>query len=112
MAISRETLFTLDLSADGGTDLIEVDQSTRIGIEVDGPAGTPTHVGTLYFRACLDTARTPKALDIPTVSFTAGNVVSELVEIVDFCFPYLQIYYDQSSDGTGETATFRVKVKK
>lgn len=102
----------LDLSGNDNTVLIPVGSATKIGIDIKGPTGTPTHVGTLVFDQMIDSADTPKQLPVPTVSFTAGNPVDVHIDILDFTAPYLRIRYIFGSDGAAETCNVKVRAKR
>lgn len=115
--ITRESLLTIDLSASGyavdscgSAHLVELGCKKNVGLYITSSGGT-THVGTLYLRACIDPNDTPIALAVPTVSITSGAAIATVLEVPDYCFPYLQFYYDRTSGGTGETLEILVKLK-
>ena len=109
-AITHYIEETLNLSGDDSTTIIDIKNSTFVGVELEGPDDTPTHEGMISFEESF--TDNPKTMATPVVQVTPGNVIDEFVPLPFFCAQKIRIKYVRTSGGAEEDLIVRVRAKR
>lgn len=115
--VLEDAILLLDaeaMSADITSALIDISDCDLLSLHITS-AGTPDHVGNIYFRQTNTnnpTTPTPVAMAAPVLPVASGTAVSALIEITDLAGRYLQVFYDRTSGGASDTLTVNVWLKR
>lgn len=94
-----------DMAGDYKSELLPIEHISRVGFQITDDGGSTTRAGSIYFRLTNSSAVSGVAMAVPVVPVVAGVNINEYVEISDLASRYIEVLYDSSTSGPGETLT-------